>query len=252
MQFTNLRIRLILSIALSSLFAVVCGATNVSGEPLQETRTSISTLEKEALKIRTLYIGAEQVDCVGVAPQKCLLVKEGIDDEYTYFYDSIEGFEWQSGYEYELIVAITEVENPPADGSSYSYQLVEVVNQIAVSPEIVDLDGTGWKLRAFSLGDVWREALESREVTLNFANGRISGSAGCNTFIGSYTQNGDQLVISNTGSSLIACEDELAKQETLFLEALETASAISLEENSLWITYGEGVAIVLDRYQIID
>ena len=79
--------------------------------------------------IKTLFVGPEQVDCVGVAPQKCLLVKETPDADYTFFYDSIDGFEWEAGYEYELLVRVTEVENPPADGSSLRYELVEIVSK---------------------------------------------------------------------------------------------------------------------------
>ena len=81
---------------------------------------------------KTLYVGAEQVDCVGSAPQKCLLIKENPNDDYTYFYSHIEGFEWEAGYEYELRVKVTENDNPPADASSLHYQLVEVVSKTPV------------------------------------------------------------------------------------------------------------------------
>ena len=84
---------------------------------------------------QTLYVGPEQVDCVGVAPQKCLLVKENADDDYTFFYSNIVGFEWEEGFEYELLVEVSTVENPPADASSLSYELLEVVSKTAVTAE---------------------------------------------------------------------------------------------------------------------
>jgi hypothetical protein len=37
--------------------------------------------------IKTIYVGPQLVDCVGVAPQQCLLVKEDPQAEYTLFYD---------------------------------------------------------------------------------------------------------------------------------------------------------------------
>ncbi|MBE9473553.1 MAG: DUF4377 domain-containing protein, partial [Chloroflexi bacterium] len=40
---------------------------------------------------KTIYVGSELVDCVGVGPQTCMLVKENPEDEYTFFYDQIEG-----------------------------------------------------------------------------------------------------------------------------------------------------------------
>ena len=56
---------------------------------------------------KTLYVGPTQADCVGVAPQLCLLVKEYPDADYTYFYSNIDGFTFVPGYEYELRVQVT-------------------------------------------------------------------------------------------------------------------------------------------------
>ena len=58
----------------------------------------------------TLYVGPELVDCVGVGPMKCMLVKENPEDDYKYFYSQIEGFEFEPGYTYELRVLVTPVE----------------------------------------------------------------------------------------------------------------------------------------------
>jgi heat shock protein HslJ len=80
---------------------------------------------------KILFVGAEQVDCQGVAPQKCYLVKEEPNAEWEYFYDEIAGFQWEAGYEYELRVRVIPVENPPADASSVIYELIEVVSQSA-------------------------------------------------------------------------------------------------------------------------
>ncbi|MCK5923641.1 MAG: DUF4377 domain-containing protein, partial [Methylococcales bacterium] len=84
---------------------------------------------------QTLYVGPEQADCVGVGPQKCLLVKDNPEDEYTFFYSNIAGFEWEAGSEYELRVEIIQILNPPADASSLRYELVEIVSQVEVSGE---------------------------------------------------------------------------------------------------------------------
>lgn len=51
-----------------------------------------------------LYVASKQVDCVGAGPQKCLLVKENKDENWTYLYDNIQGFNYEPGYEYELII----------------------------------------------------------------------------------------------------------------------------------------------------
>jgi heat shock protein HslJ len=86
---------------------------------------------------KTLFVGPEKVDCVGVGPMECFQVKEDPDGEWQLFYDQIEGFEWEPGYTYELRVAVHQVENPPADASSLRYELIEVVDKVEtpVEPE---------------------------------------------------------------------------------------------------------------------
>ncbi|WP_204141387.1 DUF4377 domain-containing protein [Halomicronema sp. CCY15110] len=85
------------------------------------------------VEIVTLYVGPETVDCVGVGPQTCLQVRYEPDGDYELFYSRIEGFEYAPGYAYELLVQKTPVENPPADGSSIEWMLVEVISQTPVT-----------------------------------------------------------------------------------------------------------------------
>lgn len=80
----------------------------------------------------TLFVGPEKVDCVGVAPQKCLQIRYSPDEDYQLFYSPIEGFEHEPGYDYELLVQKTPIENPPADASSIQWTLVEIVSQTPV------------------------------------------------------------------------------------------------------------------------
>ncbi|HEX6751713.1 MAG TPA: DUF4377 domain-containing protein [Longimicrobium sp.] len=81
----------------------------------------------------TMQVGPVQVDCQGEGQQKCLIVKENGAAEWTYFYGQIEGFTWQPGYVYTLVVAVREIDNPPADGSSRAYRLVKVVEKTPVT-----------------------------------------------------------------------------------------------------------------------
>jgi hypothetical protein len=78
---------------------------------------------------KTLYISDHLVDCTGVGPQKCMLVKEKIEDDFTYFYDNIVGFDYEAGYNYTLKVRVDAIKNPPADGSFLKYSLVEILKK---------------------------------------------------------------------------------------------------------------------------
>ena len=78
-------------------------------------------------RVVRMWIGPDVVDCVGVGPRKCLLVKESENADWEFFYDGIEGFTHIEGVSYVLDVEITEIEDPPADSSSLDYGLVQVV-----------------------------------------------------------------------------------------------------------------------------
>ena len=77
-------------------------------------------------EITSILVGPELVDCVGVAPRKCLVV----DGEL--FYENIEGFTHEEGYMHSLRVerylAFGE-EPPPEDASKYAYILIEVMDK---------------------------------------------------------------------------------------------------------------------------
>ncbi len=95
----------------------------------------IDDLQQTDPTVSILYVNSELVDCVGVGPQKCMLVKENFDSNWENFYDQIEGFEHQTGYVYKLKVMKTKIENPPADASSLKYTLVEISEKNIVNQD---------------------------------------------------------------------------------------------------------------------
>lgn len=78
---------------------------------------------------KTFIIASQTVDCTGVAPMKCLQVKEKETDNWENFYNNIEGLTYEPGFEYVLKVKTEKIENPPMDGSSIKYTLVQQVSK---------------------------------------------------------------------------------------------------------------------------
>jgi heat shock protein HslJ len=183
---------------------------------------------------KSVYVGPFLVDCEGVGPQKCLLVKENPDDEYSLFYDQIEGFDYEEGYEYELRVREETVQDPPADASAIKWTLIEVVSKTPVG---APLEGTPWTLESYvntqgeSVG-----VLPDTEITAQFEAGEIGGSAGCNRYFGSYDVEGDQLTIGPLASTEMYCyPDEVMDQEMAYLAALGGAASYMVEGDRLEI-----------------
>ena len=79
--------------------------------------------------VETMFVASYTRECVGVAVQQCMLVKERPEDEWQNFYGGISGFAYEPGYDYELVIGWREIENPPADGSSREYWLIRLVSK---------------------------------------------------------------------------------------------------------------------------
>ena len=76
-------------------------------------------------------VDSKLYDCVGVGPQKCLRVKRGGSDEWTFFYSQIEGFEYRGGYRYQLLVDEFPLE-PIPDRSAVGYRLMRELERLKV------------------------------------------------------------------------------------------------------------------------
>lgn len=97
----------------------------------------ISACQKDKVNndmtIKQIQVAPQLVDCVGVGPMKCMKIKEQ-DQDWQLFYSSIEGFQFEPGYQYQLEVKVTEKQQPiPADASSRQWTLVKVINKQKVA-----------------------------------------------------------------------------------------------------------------------
>jgi len=81
-------------------------------------------------RIVTMDVAPERVPCQGFAPQECLRVRQHPDTAWTFFYDEIEGFTFEPGFEYTLRVRVREIENPQQDGPGLSYRLIALLRKV--------------------------------------------------------------------------------------------------------------------------
>ena len=76
-----------------------------------------------------MWVAPDRTECTGVAPMMCLQVAYGPNGPYTLFYDTIKGYTHQSGVATVLDVQVTDLANPPADGSSKAYTLLSIIDE---------------------------------------------------------------------------------------------------------------------------
>ena len=86
-------------------------------------------LPTAADEVVVLFVAPFQRECQGMVRMQCMLVKERPQDDWQNFYDAIEGFQYEPGFSYRLRVLRRPVANPPADGSSVSWHLLEVLEK---------------------------------------------------------------------------------------------------------------------------
>jgi heat shock protein HslJ len=71
------------------------------------------------------------------------------------------------------------------------------------------------------------------DITVQFGDGQVSGSGGCNRFAGSYTQDGDHLKFGTLAATQMASTDEtvMQKEQQFFqmLAAVHSADATHMK-----------------------
>jgi heat shock protein HslJ len=104
------------------------------------------------------------------------------------------------------------------------------------------LVGTEWVL--VSLNST--APIADREITLSFDRESIEGSAGCNTYGGSYTASGDSLRLSGVYATEMACVEPegIMAQEQAYFQALNAAARYQMDGDRLELYDEAGTQIL--------
>lgn len=75
-------------------------------------------------------------------PETCYWIKVDNNPVWQISHSQIDGFNYESGYEYELLVNAQEILDPPQDASSCEYTLLSVVSKILKDSDVPLLTNT--------------------------------------------------------------------------------------------------------------
>ncbi|MDB4917428.1 MAG: hypothetical protein JWM95_5072 [Gemmatimonadetes bacterium] len=81
----------------------------------------------------TLQVSESRRACTGEGTFQCLQVREHADAPFTLFYGAIEGFAYEPGYRYTILVSVRAIPYPPLDGSTLVYRLLTVMSKTPVT-----------------------------------------------------------------------------------------------------------------------
>lgn len=106
--------------------------------------------------------------------------------------------------------------------------------------EATSLSGTHWLLQ--ELGGA--SPVEATSITASFSDdGRITGTAGCNRYMGTYAVDGDSIELDGAAATRMACEGPVMAQEQAYFEVLSEVETYSVNDGHLVLEAdGEAVA----------
>ena len=163
---------------------------------------------------RRLTIAPDPVPCADGTPGACLRVTDALGDSWITHLDEIEGFTYEPGFTYELLVeepsqvAEMEAATPPR------LKLIQVLSkQASGAPSqalTADLGGSRWVLSAIEPSGHSAADWAASGITAQFDvwGGRLSGFAGCNNYSAALSVAGDQMQVSPPAATRKACPSQ--------------------------------------------
>jgi heat shock protein HslJ len=110
-----------------------------------------------------------------------------------------------------------------------------------------ELSGTAWVVTGLNNGkQAVVSTLAGTELTLEFADGQLGGSAGCNAYTSTYEVAESSLTIGAVAATKKLCAEPagVMDQEAQFLQALATAATYRVEGDKLEIRTADGALAV--------
>ena len=124
-----------------------------------------------------------------------------------------------------------------------------VLSALTAQPQ--SLAGTAWRATGINNGKGSVAGLVAgSSVTMAFtADGKVSGSAGCNNYTGGYQADGSKLRFTPAAATRRMCATPgVMEQEQAFFEALETVATMRMEGDRLEMRTADGaLAVVVTR-----
>ena len=123
--------------------------------------------------------------------------------------------------------------------------IVILMVAIGCALEVAGPEGE-WVLESYGDGEAPPADVE---VTAEFGEGQVAGSAGCNNYFGSYETDGSDMTTGPMGSTMMYCEEPEGAMdlEQTFLAAIGTAETFEATDEELRITYADGELVFSAR-----
>lgn len=175
------------------------------------------------------FVADKMVDCQGVAPQKCLVVREVNSADWKYFYGTIKGFKFRENFTQKIRVSITPRKNVPADASQFEYKLVKTISRSKTDGNTLEEAMRQMQnQKSLTVGGKWiiteieDMKVEAGKATMEFdEKERRFGAKICNGMGGNYEINGANIKFSKMMGTMMFCGEPLQPIEDKFKAVME-------------------------------
>jgi heat shock protein HslJ len=149
----------------------------------------------------------------------------------------------QGSVEQAYLAALEQTAGYQTDASTLD--LLDGSGDVVLTFEVVEplsLTGTEWTAVSVNTGTGAVSGLVGGVmITATFdEDGNVSGSAGCNSFTGTYTVDGDTIDVGPLASTKKACADDVMTQEAAFLTAMDNATTLTIDGDRLELRDDDG------------
>jgi heat shock protein HslJ len=121
------------------------------------------------------------------------------------------------------------------------FLFIVLIVSLGCKTQQISITNTEWKL--VKMYDEDLSALTPPlTLTLDEAQKKISGFAGCNRFFGGYELNQSTLKFGNTGSTKMFCQDK-SEIESNYFKALGEVQSFKSENEKLFLLSGEKIIL---------
>lgn len=178
-------------------------------------------------EVSTIWINATKAKCnAGLMDKECYLIKKDKSQEkWEFMSDEIEGFQYEEGYEYEIMIRTEKIANPPMDASSLKYSLLKVISKTS-SPKGLSLSNQ-WIISSFhDAGDKSQVVSKDAYIIIDLSNNNFKGNGSCNKIAGNVQVTDDHIKFGKIISTKKACPN--LQQESKFVKALEQANTYKI------------------------
>lgn len=115
------------------------------------------------------------------------------------------------------------------------------------STQPAGLNGRQFLAVSIKVGGNDQPLVPGSRISIDFNNGNLGASAGCNQLFGTYTVDGNKLTVTQMGGTEMACEEPLMAQEAWLSTFLSSGLTFALDGDDLVLTSGDAVMTLLDR-----